>query len=148
MGKKKVKFLRVVLDTNVIISALLFKGEANKILSSWQAGKIKLPVSKEVIEEYVKTLSYPKFNLTKQEIKYLLEEEIFPFTEPVEVNSQFNIIKEDSADNKFLSLAVDSKAEYLISGDKHLLNLIKIHKTKIISIAEFLSRESIFGGKD
>ncbi len=54
------------------------------------------------------------------------------------MKTKVDMIKQDPSDNKFLSLAVDGKAECLISGDKHLLELKKFRKTKIIPIGDFL----------
>ena len=82
-------------------------------------------ISKEVLEEYVKPLSYPKFQLSEAEIKYIIEEELFPYVEVIRVKSKVNVVKEDKEDNKFLALALDGKADYIISGDKHLLKLKK-----------------------
>lgn len=130
--------LRTVIDTNVFISALLFGKEAEKILYLWQKRKIVFLASKEIVDEYIKVLSYPKFHLTKEEIRQLLEEEFFPFVEPVKVITKVNVIKGDPADDRFLSLALDGKARYILSGDKHLLDLKEWHGVKIATIKEFL----------
>lgn len=141
MGKKKVKIPRVVFDTNVVISALLFEGEASRILPLlWREKRIKFLVSKEVIEEYIKVLSYPKFSLNNEEIEYLTKEELLPFIEPVQTVRQLEIIKDDPADNKFLCLAIDGNADYIVSGDRHLLELKTFHKIKIITINKFLEK--------
>ncbi|MCK4905546.1 putative toxin-antitoxin system toxin component, PIN family [bacterium] len=131
-------FPRVVIDTNVFISAVLFGGTAEKIRTLWQNKKIIFLISKEITEEYIRVLSYPKFNLTKAEINYILEEELFPFVEPINVTTKVNLVKEDNEDNKFIALAVDGKAKYIISGDKHLLNLCKHKDIKIVTIGDFL----------
>ena len=140
MGKKEVKIPKMVIDTNVVISAFLFEGDASKIFSLWKRNRIVFLTSKEIVAEYIRVLSYPKFNLANEEIKYLLNEEIFPFVKPVKVNTKIDIIKNDPSDNKFLSAAIDGKADYIISGDKHLLNLKTISGIEIISIAEFLKK--------
>jgi len=106
LGKKKVKLPRVVIDTNIVVSALLFGGEISRIVSLWQKKKVILLTLKEVIEEYIKVLSYPKFNLTEEEIEYIVKQEILSFIEPVNVSTQINIIKDDQSDNKFISLAI------------------------------------------
>ena len=138
MGEKKVNTRKVVIDTNVVISALLFEGEANEIFFLWKNGRVVFLASKDIITEYIKVLSYPKFNLTNEEIKYLLKEELLPFINPVKANTVIDVIKDDPSDNKFLSAAVDGNADYIISGDKHLLNLKRFRKVEIVSIAGFL----------
>ena len=135
MGKKE---LKVVLDTNVLVSALLFKDELSKLL--FPLKKFILLFSEETLNEFIKVLHYPKFSLTEDEIEYLLQFEILPYSKIVEVTFKFD--KEtcpDKDDLKFLELAVSAKANYIITGDKDLLNLKEINKIKILSPKEFLS---------
>lgn len=140
MGKKQIEgmSLKVVIDTNVFISAILFKGETAKLVYLLKKANLKILISKQVLEEYIKVLSYPKFKLSKEEIKYIIEEELLPFVEPVKVISKINAIKEDPDDNKFIALAVDGNARYVISGDTHLLKLKKFQKINIVTIRGFL----------
>lgn len=138
MGKKKIILPKVVIDTNVIVSALLFKGDSNKIIALYQERKIIFLISKDILQEYIKVLSYPKFNLNQEEIKYLIKEEILSFTNPVKVTTNLNIIKDDPDDNKFLECAVAGKADFIISGDNHLLNIEEYEKIKILKTASFL----------
>jgi len=128
---------RVVLDTNVLISALLFRGLPGRLVPMWQEREIVLLVSPEILKEYIKVLSYPKFGLDEEEIKAILREEVLPFVEPVRPGTRIEIIKEDPSDDKFLSLAVDGNAEFLVSGDRHLLGIKKYRKIGIVTIAEF-----------
>ena len=67
--------MRVVLDTNALVSALLFSGISSKLVSLWQNGLITPLLSREILDEYLRVLSYPKFALS--------EEEILPFAEVV-----------------------------------------------------------------
>ena len=136
MGKKK---LKVVLDTNVLVSALLFKGELSKLLLPLKQGVFILLFSEETLKEFIKVLHYPKFALTKEEIDYLLQSEILPYSKIVETNFKFNKdICRDKDDQKFLELAISGRADYIVSGDKDLLDLNKIDKGAILSPKEFL----------
>ncbi|HIE36140.1 MAG TPA: putative toxin-antitoxin system toxin component, PIN family [Candidatus Omnitrophica bacterium] len=130
--------IKIALDTDVFISAFLFKGETNNLVSLWKTGKIKILISKEVLKEYIKVLSYPKFKLSKKEITYLIEEEFLSFVEICKPKLKFDFIKDDPEDNKFLDLAYEGKVDYIISGDKHLLELKRFKKIKIVSVREFL----------
>jgi putative PIN family toxin of toxin-antitoxin system len=130
---------RVVIDTNVFISALLFGGAVDRIRSLWQNKKFIFLISKEILEEYIKVLAYPKFGLTEKEIKFVIEEELLPFVTTVNVKTRISHIKEDADDDKFLSLAIDGKADYIISGDKHLLDLKEYGSVRITSIREFFN---------
>jgi putative PIN family toxin of toxin-antitoxin system len=129
---------RVVLDTNVLISALLFRGLSSRLIPLWQKGKVTILVSSEVLKEYLRVLAYPKFELAAQEIKALIEIELLPFVDAVKVKSKIGVIVKDPSDDKFLELAVDGKADFLISHDKHLLGLGVFKGIKILSVAEFL----------
>ena len=63
---------KVVIDTNVVISALLFGGAPGKLVAFWQRGIIKPKATKEIIDEYLRVLAYPKFELSEKEINYVL----------------------------------------------------------------------------
>jgi len=141
MGEERLKDKtppRVVLDTNVIISALLFRGLPSRLILLWQKGKVTLLVSSQVLKEYLRVLAYPRFELAAQEIKSIIEVELLPFVEAVRVESKIRVIAKDPSDDKFLELAVDGKADFLISHDKHLLGLGVFRGTQILSVAEFL----------
>ena len=141
MGEERLKDKtppRVVLDTNVLISALLFRELPSRLIPLWQKGKVTLLVSSQVLKEYLRVLAYPRFELAAQEIKSIIEVELLPFVEAVRVESKIRVIAKDPSDDKFLELAVDGKADFLISHDKHLLGLSVFRGTQILSVAEFL----------
>lgn len=131
--------LKVVIDTNVFISAILFKGEANRLVDLWQEGKFLFLMSQEVLNEYIKVLSYPKFRLTDSEVTHIIEAELLPFITPVAVKRRISAIEDDPSDNMFLSLALEGKADRIVSGDKHLLELGNFGKIRIVSLKNFLS---------
>ena len=84
MGARQKAVMRVVLDTNVVVSALLFKTTLSKIIALWQRGAITPVISKDTFQELQAVLAYPKFALTQDEIRAILEGEILPFFEVVE----------------------------------------------------------------
>ena len=129
---------RVVLDTNVLISALLFGGLPGRLVPLWQRREIVLLVSQEVLKEYIKVLSYPKFGLDEEEIKSILREEVLPYFDPVKPVTPVEVVGEDPSDDKFLSLAVDGKAKFLVSGDLHLLGIKRYCETAIVTVSAFL----------
>ncbi|NOY70674.1 MAG: putative toxin-antitoxin system toxin component, PIN family, partial [Deltaproteobacteria bacterium] len=93
-----VKKMKVVIDTNVIISALLFGGTPGRLIPLWQKGRVKPQASKEMIDEYLKVLAYPKFELSEKEITYLLHKEILPYCDIVASGSGETIVKDDPSD--------------------------------------------------
>ncbi|MDO9309699.1 MAG: putative toxin-antitoxin system toxin component, PIN family [Deltaproteobacteria bacterium] len=138
MGKK-LKPWRVVLDTNALISALLFGGQSGMLRDLWKSGRIIPLVSKETFAEFRKVLSYPKFKLSQREIRSILNEEILPFVEAVEIAEQVTGVCRDPHDDMFLAVAAGGGAEYLVSGDRDLLVLEQYGKTRIVTVTEFLS---------
>ncbi len=130
---------RLVIDTNVFVSALLFDGVASRLVPLWQENKFIYLLSRPVLEEYLQVLAYPKFDLTEREIKALIEEELLPYVETIsELSFQEIPALKDSSDRKFLASARSGRANYLITGDKELLRLKRFHQTIIVSPGEYL----------
>lgn len=141
MGKKE-KVRKVVLDTNVLVSALIFSGELSKIVDLWRKGKIIPVISRDTFEEFKTVLAYPKFSLTEEEIGAIIEENILPFFEVVEITANINGICRDPNDDKFLSCAVSAGVDFIVSGDKDLCDLGRYKSVRIISVAGLLRRVS------
>ena len=130
--------MRVVLDTNAVVSALLFSGISSELVSLWQKGLITLLLSREILDEYLRVFSYPKFELTEEEIKELIQEEILPYAEVVKPKRRLRVVQRDPSDDKFIECAVAGKARVIISGDKDLLSLGRYRQIRILSPAKFL----------
>ncbi len=138
MGKKPKKIIRVVLDTNVLISALLFKGELTRMVGLWQSGKMIPIISKETFNELRAVLEYPKFSLSRAEIKSLIEHEILPFFEVVNVSKHVKGACRDPGDDKFISCAISANADCIVTGDKDLSDLKKYQSVRIIHASDFI----------
>jgi putative PIN family toxin of toxin-antitoxin system len=136
MGTLKV--IRVVFDTNVLVSGLLFGGTPGRLLDFWKTGKIRLTMSREMLDEFLRVLAYPKLRLSEEEIHYLLYVELLPHVEMVKVHPGPISITTDPSDDMFLHCALAAGAKYIISGDRHLLQLTSYKRIKILSPAEFL----------
>jgi uncharacterized protein len=130
--------MRIVLDTNILISALFFKGELCRFHNLWKSGKITPLLTRETFGEFQKVLEYPKFKLTKDKIQFIIYEEILPYFEIVEVKKEIKGVSKDPDDDKFISCAVNGNSEYIISGDGDLPDISKYRKIVIISPGEFL----------
>jgi len=131
---------KVVLDTNVVISALIFRGELSRLCALWQKKAFDITASKEIMEEYIKVLAYPKFKLMEREIKALMQEELLPYITPVTDCDDAVGVCEDPDDDKFLAYAIAGNADFIISGDAHLLSLKKHEGCPIITAEEFLKK--------
>lgn len=128
---------KVVLDTNIIVSAALTAGKSSEVLALWKKGLFDIIVCQEIIEEYFTVLSRDKFCLPISLITTILEE----FNRKgkwINKSSSFNIIKNDPSDNKFLEAAFDAEADFIISGDQHLLALGKFNDIPIIQPNKFI----------
>lgn len=130
--------IRAILDTNVLVSALLFTGSPSQLIPAWQAGRVRPVVSAEILEEYVRVLAYPKFKLTDSEIHGLIEEELLPFVDTVRARPISVPILRDPDDLKFIACAVAAGVRWLISGDNDLLSLRKVKSVEIVSVTAFL----------
>jgi putative PIN family toxin of toxin-antitoxin system len=139
MGETPKKVRRVVLDTNILVSALLFTGKLSKIVDLWRQGKVIPLISRETFEELRAVLGYPKFSLAPDEIQSIIENEILPFFEVVEIQENVRGVCRDPGDDKFIACAVSASADFLVSGDKDLTDLKRYKAVKIIRVSEFLS---------
>ena len=115
--------VRVVLDTNVVLSALVFgSGAAGQVRSAWQKGALVPLASNATVRELVRVLAYPKFRLTQAEQEELLADYL-PYTKTVRILQPPPQVPEcrDALDEPFMHLAVAGKAQVLVSGDRDLL---------------------------
>ena len=132
--------IRVVLDTNTVISALLFSGTAARLVPLWQSRRITVLISRAILTEYLRVFAYPKFQLSDQEIRPLIEEERLPFVETIRVRRRLAVVRRDPDDDKFLECAVAGRAQYLVTGDRDLRELGSFRGTTILTASEFLER--------
>ena len=135
-----IEMIPVVIDTNDFVSALLFGGTPGKLIALWKSGKIKPHLTSEILAEILRVLAYPKFQLTENEIQYLLYVETLPFCTVVAAKSGSAIVKADPSDDIFLRCCEAAKVKALISGDNHLLNLKSHAKAQIITPSQFLKQ--------
>ena len=115
--------LRVVLDTNVVLSALVFGGgQAGQLRRAWQAGAFVPLVSAVTVQELVRVLAYPKFALARAEQDELLAD-FLPYAQTVRIPQPPPPVPDcrDPLDVPFLQLAVAGQAQRVVSGDKDLL---------------------------
>ncbi|MBL0354498.1 MAG: putative toxin-antitoxin system toxin component, PIN family [Dechloromonas sp.] len=133
---------RIVIDTNCLVSALIFSwGKLAWLRQSWQSGRIKPLVSRQTANELIRVLAYPKFKLDKKERETLLAE-FLPYAETVNIATPpvgLPSIR-DEADTMFLALAVVARADAVISGDGDILSVRhQFEKPPILTLAEFAS---------
>lgn len=132
--------LRVVIDTNIIVSALIFGGKVSRLRLAWQDDLFIPLVSKATTTELIRVLAYPKFKLTPTEQEDLISDYIL-FCEAVTMPDRLPVIPEcrDPFDVPFLLLAVVSEADYLVTGDRDLLSLKDNFSCPMITAKEFIN---------
>ena len=135
--------VRVVLDTNTVLSALLFpRGRLVWIQELWSAGRILPLVSRATTRELIDALAYPKFELGENEIQTVLAAYL-PFTEAVDVDDDLVVdipACSDPADQMFLRLAGVGDAEVRVSGDRAMLALAGSTRFAVETVGQFQKR--------
>ncbi len=129
--------MRVVVDTNVYISAIFWGGKPRKILDWGRDNKVNILTSADIEEEIAEKL-HGKFGLEEDEIRQILAD-FSTFTKFVRISGQIRAVPDDPDDDKFIECAVSGKADYIVSGDRHLLQLKEYAGIKIMKVADFLS---------
>lgn len=132
---------RVVLDTNVALSALVFPaGRLSWLRTAWRAGEIVPLVGRATAEELIRALAYPKFRLTNAEQEELLADYL-PWCETVRVRQPPAVPEcRDPSDRPFLELALAGGADALVTGDDDLLALASRFAVPILDPAGLRSR--------
>lgn len=131
--------MRVVIDTSIFIASF-WEGRSRTAVELWKKGKITLCASEAILKEYFYII--PRFNRLNKEAGELLS--LFKARKNIEMTTpskRLKVVKEDPVDNKFLECAVEAKAEYIISADKHLRNLRKYQGVRIVSSGSFLKEQ-------
>lgn len=131
---------RIVLDTNVTISAFFWKGYPRNVYDLAKEGKVTLLSSIKIEAEFIRVLAYARFGLTPAEILPIVNN-LRKYVNFIEVKSKVDLIQEDPTDNIFLECAMDGKAHYIISGNHHLLNIGIYRSVQIIRPKDFLIKE-------
>ena len=131
--------MEVVLDVNILVSSLISKGKPRELWLKAVSGEFQLVLSRRIVEEFVEVISRPKFQ------RYLGERDVLDFLEAlstrariVRTRSRLRIIREDPEDNNILAAAYDGRADYIVSGDRHLLGLGEFEGIKILTVERIL----------
>lgn len=130
--------MKVVIDTNVFISSF-FGGKPGRIIDLWKRGEIKLCLSDEVLDEYVRLLE--EFDLGESELAELLQlfrEQYNLFYAAQTPNLQ--VVEADPDDDKFIECAIELEAEAIVTGDQDLLRIESYMRIPIQTPAEFLKK--------
>ena len=127
--------MNVVFDTNVLISAILFGGIPRNLFLKVISGNIDLYISEDILNEFSGVLSRPKFCFKTLIVNEIVSE-LTALCKLVSPPIKIDKIIDDADDNKILECAATANAEYIVSGDNHLLSLKEYNFIKILSPAQ------------
>jgi uncharacterized protein len=120
---------------------LLWGGKPAEIIKSAEAKNVSVFLSEDIVGEITQVLTYPKIKNVYKTLGLQSEdliEAVLKIAKFVKVTKKLHVVEEHSADDKFIECAQSAKADYIISGDKHLLKVACYKKTQIISVHEFI----------
>ena len=131
--------LRVVLDTNVLVSGLAYPGSVpGRIVAAWRQGGLEVALSRYILDELVRVLPrLPRICMTSAEIRDLADSFMF-LADIVEPEGAHDVNLRDPADQPVLLTLLAAKADYLVTGDKDLLVLASQYP--ILPPSEFWTR--------
>jgi putative PIN family toxin of toxin-antitoxin system len=133
---------RTVLDANQFVSAILSpEGPPAEVLNMWRDGVFELVVSPPIIEEIRRVLNYPRLSKlhkkSSKEIDQFLEElELLSILAPGKLF--LSVVKNDPSDDKYIAAALEGEAQFIVTGDNHLLKIREYHGVFIVTAREFL----------
>ena len=127
--------IRVLPDTNIIISSIFWRGNPYEVVRKGILGEYQLVISAEILDEVVDKLRN-KFKFPEESIQELIDV-LMTYCQIVDVKSKFDVVR-DKKDNKIVECAFDGKADYIVTGDPDLLVLKEFKGIKIVKAKEFL----------
>ncbi len=131
--------MKVVLDTNVLISGIFFSGPPSEILRAWQKGIIRIITSEQILSEYQRVADELQKQFPDIHVDNILE--LLTIHSEVVDTKRIKITEcVDPDDNKFFECAIVGKCYLIISGDKHLLKLSGYQEISVLKPREFLDK--------
>ena len=131
--------MRIVLDTNLLVSGIFWGGLPSKILDLWVDDQISICISEEILDEYLRVIEKIG-GVRHQELRKEWGRFIPQHALLFEAKSK-KVYSRDPGDDKFIHCALASKAVYLVSGDQDLLVLKDVEGVEIVTAKDFLDRE-------
>lgn len=133
--------IRVVLDTNTVISGTLWSGTPHKVMEAARSGIIKPVVCEEMLDELKDVLGRKKFSRKLETLEKTPNQIVTEYAQIADVIQTPTVIPRvsvDMDDDIFIACAVVGMAMYVISGDPHLLDIVQHETVKIVTAAAFL----------
>lgn len=128
--------MRIVVDTNVITSAVFFGGKPYQLIRHIMEGQVGVVASKEIVDEYEEIILRLKQKYPAISTRIPLQDLLSKF-EIIRVSSDIHVSR-DPDDDKFISCAIDGKCLYIVSGDSDLLSIGSYDNIEILTVVDFL----------
>ncbi len=133
--------MKITADTNVLISSTFWHGASDKVIEKVENKEVELFLSEATIEEFMGVINdkeiQSKISDKNLEMKRSVQK-IISISNMVIPNEKVDIVKDDPDDNKIIECALEGKADFILTYDKHLLKLKTPRNIKIITPEEFL----------
>jgi putative PIN family toxin of toxin-antitoxin system len=130
---------RVVLDTNVLVSAIISDGKSRELFEKGIANQYAIVTSDLILKELVAVFRRPKFKTSEDEIHRTIFA-LIRTADVVNVKTELKVVKEDPKDDMIIETAIDGAADIIVTGDGHLLALETFSGIKITTVKEMLTR--------
>ena len=131
--------MKIVLDTNVLISGIFFSGPPYQILREWKKGNIEFAISSEILTVYRRVAEELSIKFPNIEIEQILN--LLTIHAEFFDTSDFSVsVCEDPDDNMFISCALASKSKIIVSGDKHLLKISGYQNIVVLKPRDFIDK--------
>lgn len=135
--------MRIVLDANIFVSALISsKGNPAKVVDKWLAGQFDVLISQPIIDEILRVTNYKRIQKKYAKVR----ENRLEFVELIitqgiweEPLEKLTIVSADESDNRYVECAISGNAQYIVSGDEHLLDVGEYNGIVIVNPATFLT---------
>lgn len=130
--------LKIVLDTNVLVSAILSKGKPFELAQLGFKGKFMIITSESALDELFDVLERSKFQPARKEMEIVSR--AMNSCRKIKLKSSLKVVVQDSKDDIIVNTAIDGRADYIVTGDKHLLEIGRFKWIKIVTVDEMLKK--------
>ncbi len=114
--------MKIVLDTNILVSGIFFSGFPSKILNAWSEGEVEFSLSPEILDEYIRVTTILSDNFRNIDVSHIINF-ISSHSDIVQTEPFSDQVCDDPDDDKFLACALAARSMIVVSGDKHLLKI-------------------------